>query len=397
MTLDELGLADNTIVIFTSDNGGETNVTSNAPLRAGKSSLYEGGIRVPLVVRWPKVVPARTVCREPISNVDFYPTLLECARVKPDRRQRLDGVSILPILRDPKTKLDRDALYWHYPLEKPHFLGGRSSGAIRQGDWKLIEFFDTGAIELYHLAHDPGEQQNLAGKYPGKTADLAKRLADWRRDKVVCKYADEKHDYPLSPMSFEQVTLQDGFWLPRLKVQAESTVPHALEQTGPAVENLRRCGNFLHGRGGELPFPHRFVSADLYKVMEGAAYLLMIKPDPALEKRLDEIIDVIAGAQQEDGYLYVSHICKIARPREMGETPYSWVVHSHELYNMGHMYEGAVAYYRATGKDKWLKVAEKSARHFNKVFFEGDPNYNGGRPVMQAPGHQELELALCKL
>jgi len=209
--------------------------------------------------------------------------------------------------------------------------------------------------------------------------------------------ADDKHDYPLAPMSFEKVTLQDNFWLPRLKLQAESTVPHALKQTEPAVENLRRCGNFLHGRGGELPFPHRFVSSDLYKVMEGAAYLLMIKPDRALERQLDEIIDVIADAQQEDGYLYVAHICKIARPREMGETPYSYVVHSHELYNLGHMYEGAIAYYRATEKDKWLKVAEKSARHFNKVFFESDPNYNDGRPVNQAPGHQELELALCKL
>ena len=102
--------------------------------------------------------------------------------------------------------------------------------------------------------------------------------------------AEQKHDYPLAPMSFEQVTLQDSFWLPRLKLQAHSTVPHALKQTEPAVENLRRCGNFLHGRGGELPFPHRFVSSDLYKVMEGAAYLLMIRPDPALEKQLDEII-----------------------------------------------------------------------------------------------------------
>lgn len=216
---------------------------------------------------------------------------------------------------------------------------------------------------------------------------------------LVCRVAaaDEKHDYPLAPVSFEKVTLQDSFWLPRLKLQAESTVPHALIQTEPAVENLRRCGNFLHGRGGELPFPHRFVSSDLYKVMEGAAYLLMIKPDPALEKRLDEIIQIIADAQQDDGYLYVSHICGIARPKEMGERPYSWVVHSHELYNMGHMYEGAIAYYQATGKDTWLRVAEKSARHINKVFFEGDPHYNDGRPVMQAPGHEELELALCKL
>jgi len=207
----------------------------------------------------------------------------------------------------------------------------------------------------------------------------------------------ERHDYPLVPMPFNEVKLADEFWLPRLKTQAQSTVPHALTQTEPAVENLRRCGNFLHGRGGELPFTHRFVSSDLYKVMEGAAYLLMIEPDPALEKQLDGIIDVIADAQQDDGYLYVSHICKIANPRAMGETPYSWIVHSHELYNMGHMYEGAVAYYRATGKDKWLKVAEKSAQHINKVVFEGHPNYNGGKPVMQAPGHEELELALCKL
>jgi len=209
--------------------------------------------------------------------------------------------------------------------------------------------------------------------------------------------AAEKHHYPLAPLSFEKVTLEDSFWLPRLKIQAESTVPHALTQTIPAVENLRRCGSFLHGRGGELPFPHRFVSSDLYKVMEGAAYLLTIRPNAELEKQLDDIIDVIADAQKDDGYLYVSHICGIARPGEMGETPYSWVVHSHELYNMGHMYEGAIAYYQATGKDKWLKVAEKSAQHFNKVIFEGDLNYNDGKPVMQAPGHEELELALCKL
>jgi DUF1680 family protein len=209
--------------------------------------------------------------------------------------------------------------------------------------------------------------------------------------------AAEKHDYPLAPVAFNKVALTDDFWLPRLRTQVKVTVPHALKQTEPAVENLRRCGNFLHGRGGPKPFPHRFVSSDLYKVMEGAAYLLMIERDPKLEKRMDEIIGLIADAQKDDGYLYVAHICGVARPREMGPEPYSWVVHSHELYNMGHMYEGAVAYYRATGKDAWLKVAEKSARHIHRAFFEGDPNYNGGRPIRQAPGHEEIELALCKL
>jgi len=206
-----------------------------------------------------------------------------------------------------------------------------------------------------------------------------------------------RNDYPLAPVPFNKVELADDFWLPRLKTQVRVTVPHALKQTEPAVENLRRCGNFLHGRGAEKPFPHRFVSSDLYKVMEGAAYLLTIERDPALEKQMDDIIHIIADAQKDDGYLYVAHICGVARPREMGLTPYSWIVHSHELYNMGHMYEGAVAYYRATGKEAWLKVAEKSARHIHKVSFEGDPDYNGGKPLRQAPGHEEIELALCKL
>ena len=207
----------------------------------------------------------------------------------------------------------------------------------------------------------------------------------------------KRHDYPLAPMSFEEVTLRDKFWLPRLKLQTASTVPHGLKQTEPAVENLRRCANLLHRRGRKKPSTHRFISSDLYKVMEGAAYLLMIKPDRALEKKLDGIIDIIADAQKDDGYLFVAHTCGVANPQDMGKTPYSFIDLSHELYNMAHMYEGAVAYYRATGKSKWLEVSEKSARHINKVIFEGDPNYNGGKPVMQAPGHQGLELALCKL
>jgi len=204
-------------------------------------------------------------------------------------------------------------------------------------------------------------------------------------------------DYPLKPVPFNQVRLEDRFWLPRLKVQAETTVPHALGETEPAVERLQLCAAILKDGKGPLPQTHRFISSDLFKVMEGAAYTLMIKANPEVEGQLDSIIEIIGAAMQEDGYLYVSHSCGNPNPKVMGETPYSWVVHSHELYNLGHMYEGAIAYYRATGKDAWLKLAEKSAQHFNKVIFKGDPNYNNGKPVMQAPGHQELELALCKL
>lgn len=209
----------------------------------------------------------------------------------------------------------------------------------------------------------------------------------------------QKVNESLAPVSFEKVTLQDSFWLPRLKTQKETLVPFSLDKTEPAVENLRRTGEYLKtGKGKLLPLP-RYVASDLFKVMEGAAYLLTLEKDPELEKRMDDIIDIIADAQCEDGYLYELFTApsQNAIGWGAGDKPYSFVVHSHELYNMGHMYEGAVAYYRATGKRKWLDVAEKNAQHINKVFFEGDSNYNQGVPVNQAPGHQEIELALIKL
>lgn len=207
----------------------------------------------------------------------------------------------------------------------------------------------------------------------------------------------------LHPVLFNEVQLEDSFWQPKLKIHADTLVPFALDKTRPAVENLSKTARFLQGDSTQLPFPHRYVSSDLYKVMEGAALSLMENPNPELELRLDSIIDIIAAAQQEDGYLYESHITGVAKEHDqwggggMGDEPYSYVLHSHELYNMGHMYEAAIAYYRATGKDKWLRVSEKNAQHINRVFFEGDPAYNDGKPVNQAPGHQELELALVKL
>jgi len=180
--LRQLGLTDKTIVVFTGDNGGETRVTTNAPLREGKSTVYEGGIREPLIVRWPSVVPAGTVCRTPTSNYDFYPTFCQAAGVRPDPAQHLDGVSILPLLADPKAKGKRDTFYWHYPLEKRHFLGGRSAGAVRKGHWKLIEFFDDATLALYNLADDIGEKTDLAARHPKKVAELHALLTAWRKD-----------------------------------------------------------------------------------------------------------------------------------------------------------------------------------------------------------------------
>jgi len=180
--LNELGLANNTVLIFTGDNGGEDRVTSNASLRAGKSTLYEGGIREPLVVRWPGIVRPGSVCSTPTSNIDFYPTFIQLAGCRTGQGLHFDGVSILPLLENPKAELGREALYWHYPLEKPHFLGGRSAGAIRQGNFKLIEFFDTGQVELYNLADDIAEEHNLAAELPNKVSELQKRLAKWRAE-----------------------------------------------------------------------------------------------------------------------------------------------------------------------------------------------------------------------
>ena len=180
--LARLSLAEDTILIFTSDNGGEDRVTSNAPLRAGKSTLYEGGIREPLIVRWPGRVKPRTVCKTPVTSVDYYPTFQEITGAKPAGVQKLDGLSIVPLLKDPDASLKREAIYWHYPLSRPHFLGGRSGGAVRAGNWKLVEFFGTGKFELYNLANDIGEKHDLAAEQPAKLAELRKKLADWRKE-----------------------------------------------------------------------------------------------------------------------------------------------------------------------------------------------------------------------
>jgi len=190
--LKELKLIENTIVIFTSDNGGEINVTSNSPLRGGKSQLYEGGIRVPLIVHWPGETPVGKTTIQPTTNVDFYPTLLKATETKPDSSQTLDGISMLQTWKNPKAAPKRDALYWHYPLEKPHFLGGRSSGAIRVGEWKLIENFADNSVELYQLKNDPRESTNLASKNPQKRRELLKKLIDWRKTIGATKDAPKR-------------------------------------------------------------------------------------------------------------------------------------------------------------------------------------------------------------
>ena len=177
-TLKRLQLENDTIVIFSSDNGGETNVTSNHPLRGGKSQLYEGGIRVPLIIRWPGRVAEGAVCNAPVVNTDFLPTLLKAAGCPAPAVS--DGTDISSLFADPDGALSRTDLFWHYPLDRPHFLGGVSGGAIRSGSWKLIEFFDDGHRELYSLETDTGESKDLAEQHPEVVDALQAKLTAWR-------------------------------------------------------------------------------------------------------------------------------------------------------------------------------------------------------------------------
>ena len=180
--LDELNLADNTLVLFTSDNGGlstsEGWPTSNLPLRGGKGWLYEGGIREPFLARWPGVVKPGMVIAEPISSPDIFPTFLAAVNAKPADGQRLDGVSLLPVLAG--EKLPERALCWHYP----HYgnQGGAPGAAIRRGDWKLIEWFEDQRLELFNLKNDLSETTDLASREPERVARLREELRAWQKD-----------------------------------------------------------------------------------------------------------------------------------------------------------------------------------------------------------------------
>lgn len=179
-TLTELGIADNTVVFFMSDNGGlstsEGAPTSNVPLRGGKGWLYEGGIREPLIVKWPRVTKPGAVCHEPVVSTDFYPTILEMAGLPERPKQHRDGISFASVLKE-HGRLRRKAIYWHYP----HYSnqGGAPGAAVRYGEYKLIEFFEDHHVELYCLKDDIEERCNLAEIFPDKAKSLQKMLDKW--------------------------------------------------------------------------------------------------------------------------------------------------------------------------------------------------------------------------
>jgi arylsulfatase A-like enzyme len=179
--LAELGLADRTVIVITSDNGGRLPTTSNHPLRAGKGGRYEGGVRVPLIVHWPEVTRPGTECDVPVMSIDLYPTLLDVTGVSGPAGHRTDGESLAPLLRR-AGGLTRDALYWHYPHYQLYQREGTTPyGAVRAGDFKLIETYADGRVELYDLKADPGERTDLAAAMADKAGALLDRLRAWRK------------------------------------------------------------------------------------------------------------------------------------------------------------------------------------------------------------------------
>lgn len=182
--LEEIGAAGNTVVVLTSDNGGYVNpydgmrVTDNTPLRSGKGSLYEGGIRVPAMIRWPGMTTPGSVSSAPISSTDYYRTLLSIAGVPGDgeHNRNVDGIDLTPLLKNPDTKPGRAALFFHYP----HYYATTAPvSAVRVGDWKLLRYYEDSRVELYNLAEDLGELRDMAATKPDRAAAMLKRLEAW--------------------------------------------------------------------------------------------------------------------------------------------------------------------------------------------------------------------------
>lgn len=185
--LKELKLDENTVIVFTSDNGGYGPATTMKPLRGSKGMLYEGGIRVPLLVKWPGVTQAGSSSAEPVINLDLYPTFLDITGVPVPQAYQLDGESLVSVLKDPQSRLKKRALFWHFPAYLQKYQGMQQRfrttpvSVIRQGDWKLLEYFEDGHRELYNTRSDIGESMNLIDSQPDKAAALTEELHRWQK------------------------------------------------------------------------------------------------------------------------------------------------------------------------------------------------------------------------
>jgi arylsulfatase A len=184
--VEKAGISDRTVIIFYSDNGGSLapNRYNNHPLKIGKGTLYEGGIRVPFIIKWPGVTEPGSISDVPVTTMDFYPTLLEIANItgNEEHNKNLDGISIVSLLKEPEKKLERNTLFWHFPHYYFRPEGTAPQSAVRRGSWKLIHFFEDDRLELYNLDEDIGEKQDLVNKHSNVADELYKMLQTWRKE-----------------------------------------------------------------------------------------------------------------------------------------------------------------------------------------------------------------------
>lgn len=384
--LEELGLAERTIIVFASDNGGRIPTTSNRPLRAGKGSCYEGGTRVPFVVYWPGVTKPGTVCDTPVISMDVFPTLLEMAGLTAPAG--IDGLSLVPLLKQ-TGKVERDALFWHYPHYQHYQLEGTTPyGAIRCGDFKLIEFFDDMRVELYNLHDDIGEQRNLAIQMPAKADELRARLHAWRKD-VGAQMPTRNPNYdpsrpehdPKAPKARKLITLVPEKVAPAVADRQDCQIADRVRLSGWAgaridANQANRLvkldpARLLEGYR-ERPGRHKWDGEHLGKWMHAATLAWANTGDKALRDKLDYVAAELAKCQLDDGYLgtYTEK-----------ERWTEWDVWSHK-YNL----IGLIAYMRTTGNMEPLPVCRRMADLLCNTF--GDEP--GKRDIIPAGQHMGM-------
>jgi arylsulfatase A-like enzyme len=198
-TLKDLGIEDNTIIIFAADNGGLSTrgnsrklATSNYPLRYGKGWLYDGGIREAFIVKWPGVIKPGSLNKSPVIETDIYPTVLEMAGLPSRPVDHKDGESFVPALKGENINNDRP-LFWHSPMGRPTSTGDFNSSAVRLGDYKLIDWYENNKVELFNLKEDIGEKNDLSHEMPEKTAEMLKLVRDWRKS-IDAEFIPQDHN-----------------------------------------------------------------------------------------------------------------------------------------------------------------------------------------------------------
>lgn len=309
--LKELGIDDNTIVVFFSDNGGMSAAnfgnpyrvisedkldkaysTSNLPLRAGKGWMYDGGIKEPMVISWPKTTKSGAICDVPVISTDFYPTILEMAGLPLKPQQHIDGISLAPLLKGGK-KIDRDAVYWHFPHYSNHGLQS-PGGAVRAGDFKLIEYFENGTVQLFNLAKDPGEKNDISASDPATAKRLTEMLHNWRKQ-VGAKMMQPNPNFQGRGISdkLQPLNVLEGRGLlgSRTNLWRDNRLWYVYNS------------DFLLSGFESRPGEHTWQGEHVGKWLHAAALDYEMTKDPKLLEAMKKAVDRLLNTQLMNGYL----------------------------------------------------------------------------------------------